>query len=96
MQGSAQSSVTLSLKPLLIQADGRVVIFRLAPDRQVDIWQLISVNINRQRSLDAPTITEKLLGLAHSHTHSPAILSIQATKSWDVPESGSAWICVLW
>ena len=34
-------------------------IFRLIPGRQVDIWQLISVNIIRQRSLDISTIKEK-------------------------------------
>ena len=60
-------------------------IFRLFLDCRVDTWRLISVTINRQRSLDAPTTKEKLLGPARSHTHSLAILSIQETKSWDVP-----------
>ena len=36
-------------------------------------------------SSDISTIKEKLLGPAHACTHSPTILSIQETKSWDMP-----------
>ena len=69
-------------------------IFRLIPDCQMDVWQLVSVNINRQRSLDISTIKEKLLGPAHARTHTPAILSIQETKSWDVPNLDlSGYVC---
>ena len=76
--------VKLSSRPWLIQADVRVAFFRLNLDRQVDAWQLILVNINRWRSLDISTVKETLLGLAHARTHSPAIVSIQETKTLDV------------
>ena len=33
----------------------------------------------------SPSSRKKLLGPAHACTHTPAILSIQETKSWDVP-----------
>ena len=50
----------------------------------MDVWQLVSVNINRQQSLDISTIKE-ILGPADACTHSLAILSIQETESYDVP-----------
>ena len=60
----------------------------------MNVWRLISVNINRQRSLDISTIKEKSLGPAHTRTHTPAILSIQETKSWDVPNLElSGYVC---
>ena len=59
--------------------------FRLNPERQVNTWQLVSVHINRQRSLDISTMKKKTLQLAHACAHSLAILSIQEAKSWDVP-----------
>ena len=58
---------------------------RLILECQVNTWQLISVNINRQRSSVISVIKEKLLGPAHACAHSPDIFSIQETKSWDVP-----------
>ena len=58
--------------------------FRLNPACPVDTWQLISMNVNRQRSFDISIIKEILLGPAHACADSPAILSILETKSWDV------------
>ena len=58
---------------------------RLFPDCQDATWQLISVNINRQTSADIEVMKEKLLGFEHTHKCSPAILSVQETKSWDTP-----------
>ena len=49
-------------------------------------WQSISVNINRQRSSDISVIGENFLGFARTCGHGPVILSIQETKSWDVPD----------
>ena len=48
----------------------------------------------RQRSSDISTIKEKLLGPAHACTHSPTILSIQETKSWDMPNWNCLDMCV--
>ena len=53
---SVQRLVRPLSRPLSNQADARVAFFRLNPDRQVDAWQLISVYVNRQRSLDTSTI----------------------------------------
>ena len=54
----------------------------------------MSANINRQRSLHISTMKEKLLGPPHARTHTPAILSIQETKSWDVPNLElSGYVC---
>ena len=58
--------------------------FRLRIEGRTNTWQLISVNINRQRSSDISVIKEKLLGPARVHAHVPVIFSIQETKSWDV------------
>ena len=55
------------------------------PDRQGVTWQLISVNVDRQTSDDIEVIKEKLLGLEHARNGTLAILSVQETKSWDIP-----------
>ena len=52
---------------------------------QTQSWPLISANVNRQRSLDIFTMKEKLLGPALARTQTSTILTIQETKSWDVP-----------
>ena len=57
---SAQNLVKPFSRQLSSQTDVRVAFSDSNPDRQVDAWQLISVNINRQRSLDMFTIKEKL------------------------------------
>ena len=44
------------MKPFSRQLSSR---FRLNPECQVNTWQLISVNINRQRSLTISVIKEK-------------------------------------
>ena len=59
----------------------------------VNTWQLISVNINRPRSSDISVIKEKLFCPAHARALS-AILSIQETYSWDVPNLGlPGYVC---
>ena len=45
--------------------------------------QLISVNNNRQTSDDIEVMKEKLLGFEHTRNGTPAILSVQETKSSD-------------
>ena len=50
--------------------------------RRVNRSQWVSHLIS---SSDISIIKEKLLGLAHACAHSSAILSIQETMSWDVP-----------
>ena len=44
----------------------------------------MSVNFDRQRSLDVSVITEKLLEPVRVHARVPVIFSIQETTSWDV------------
>ena len=58
---------------------------RLLPDCQEVAWQLISVNINRQTSADIEVIKEKLFGFDRTRKRMPTILSVQETRSWDVP-----------
>ena len=41
--------------------------------------------IDRQTSADIEVIKEKLLGFDHTRKSTPAILSVQETKSWDIP-----------
>ena len=48
-------------------------------------WQLISVKINRQTSDDIEVIKEKLLGFEHIRNGTPANLSVQETKTCDIP-----------
>ena len=40
---------------------------------------------NRQTSNDIEVIKWYLLGLEHTRNGTPAILSVQETKSWDIP-----------
>ena len=76
----------------LLQEFSRV--FRLKLDCRAVAWQLISVNINRQTSADIKVIKEKLLGLDHTRKRTPSILSVQETKSWDVPNLElSGFVC---
>ena len=48
----------------------------LAPIVQVDTWQLISVNINRECSSGISVIAEKLLQPVRMRAHVPVIFSI--------------------
>ena len=65
-------------------------IFRRTPDRQVDIWQLISVNINRQRSLNAPTVKENCWGLL---VHTRTLLPFSSFKRLS-PGMCRVWNCL--
>ena len=58
---------------------------RLLPDCQEVAWQLISVNINRQTSADIEVIKEKLIGFDRTRKRMPTILSVEETRSCDVP-----------
>ena len=62
---------------------------RLLHDCQEVAWQLILVNFRRQTSADVEVIKKKkkkLLGFDHTRKRPPAILSVQETKSWDIPK----------
>ena len=70
--------------------------FRLGTD-QVDTWQLISVNVNRQRSSDISVIEEKLFSWSCSRARARSCHFLQARdKVLGCPQPGTAWICVLW
>ena len=56
------------------------------PEDQAGAWQLISVNINRQRSSAVSLIVEKLLTPVCAHARLPVIFSLQETRSWNVLE----------
>ena len=61
--------------------------FRLKSDRQTFVWQLISININRQRTLDISIIKKrkrKRLESTQVCMLIVIILSIQDGKSLDV------------
>ena len=76
---SVQSLVRLFSRPLSIQADARVAFFQTQPlAADFSYHQLPTV-------FGTSTIKDKVLGPAHARTHSLAILSIQETKTWDVP-----------
>ena len=63
---------------------------RLKPECQVDAWQLISVNINRQRSSEISTMKEKCWGvLTGAHTLLPS-------SRFDRPSLGMSpiWNCL--
>ena len=52
---------------------------------------MVSVNFNRQTSADIEVITEKLLGFGHARKRTLTILSVQETKSLDIPNLEIKW-----
>ena len=84
-QEFVQSLVRLSFETVVNSSWRMSRVFRLKPDCREVAWQLIAVNIKRQTSADIKVIKEKLLGLDHTRKRIPTILSLQETKSWNVP-----------
>ena len=86
-QQSVQILVKLFLRQLSDQADVWVVVFKsilLTAKLTSDSWfQWSSVANSRWTS---PSDGEKLSGLVHACASSPAIHSVQETRSWDVPK----------
>ena len=58
---------------------------RFTSDSQASVWHQISASINRRRPDDVSVIAEILRGTIGHRTHAYVIISIQETKSWDVP-----------
>ena len=79
--GIFQSSVRLSLKPLLMQADERVEFSDSNLIAERLLGNLFQSNIGRHTSADMKVIKQKQLGFDHTRNRTPTILSVQETRS---------------